>query len=1389
MNSLISTQFFKMVFTQIFSPILNLNLLKSLFFFLLLFSLTSSNLLHAETITWTGTTSTDWNTTSNWNTNTVPTANDEVFVNNDLLDSGGFMPVITSDVGTIRRIEFETETSLNIGGGGSLTIDGTGCSWCFGVYLRRDVTLTISANASLTIFNMTRDGIYNYKGSIVNDGSIHIYDVSYRGINMYNNGSNNVGIMNFTNNGDILVEHTGTEGIYSQIRKDTLVLKNHGTIHVRHTDGVGWYNYAYQDSAFVDIDNYGTVRIDTTGLWQAGIYNLSRQTTVGEPVRLDFDNYGTIEVDSTHSFGLYNYAYYGDLNFTNHVNATVDIQNVNQWGCYNRNRLGEGYTPTTTFNNYGTITIRNTSYGGIQNYSNGHNFIFNNHHLIHTSHTGEAGLYNYTDGGFSQLDFVNDGTLMIDTSGTSGGWYHSGLYNRARLTQEADTTSTINFTNNGNVSIDNTSFHGIYGYADGGDFSFTNNGNLNIENTERCGLFFNTRSGTTNVNNTQNIHVENAGYEGFYIYNRKNNENQICQTTFTNATTGNIHLNGTDRDGMYLYSYQDTTEVVNDGVITTNQTGSRGMNVYSDNIYALLDFTNNGTIEIDSAGTEGYNVQARRQNEANSPPTVLNFTNNGMIDVDSTKYEGFQTVGERGYVHFINGENGEIRIRRTAEFGWHSYLSKSEDTMNVEQLIENHGLIDIQDTGWSGMQHYNHRGDNHQFINQSTGTIRIKNTADKGLEIENYGNSTSYDPFTNFTNHGLIDIDNIPLRSIEALCNRGNTLNLVNYGTIDIFKAEEYGIFNYCYNSSTSYDPIVNFDNWGTVNIDSTGLAAIQNYCYQSKEVNFNQHAGNINITRSFDHGIVCYPLQYSRTNYHPRVHFNMDGGTININGVSKSGIYNYANRDTIEVNITGGTIDISNTEDHGIYNYSYDDWASLVFNNGGTINTDQTGKSGIYNHNYNNNNNDTTSLDFTNSGMINTNNSGRSGLHNFNRSGTNYTFNNSGAVQIQNSDREGLRNLNLRHNDNYSVTFDFDNSGEISTNTTFQEGIRTSNYGGDFTLDNTGLIFIQNANREGMENVSYRDNFDFTNRGTIHVQDSKNEDIYNSALKFSPFDFTNSTCAVIQVNGKIKNHRHSNFVNDGIIMTAYDGFNDNKGNFTNNGIIEGQPDQYFESYSFQNIDNQGTILDYNLLSPLTGTVGQGISNAITDPDAIYTVVGWFTDETLSTSAGTYNAGSNTFTPNVGVGEHTLFVQTTDNILGCTTARPVEVTINPVMMAEEEEIIVTLTSTDEEKLKEMASAKPSETATSNIQTDLQLFPNPFETQTNVQFQVALDDFVRVELYGIDGQHKAVLFEGYLQAGSSQAFALQAGNLQNGVYLLRMVTDKGQSKSLRMVIKK
>ena len=93
--------------------------------------------------------------------------------------------------------------------------------------MRRNVTLTIQANGILNVSNTTRDGIYNYKGSIVNDGDIHVFDVAYRGIYNYNNGANNVGIMYFTNNGDILVENTPDErskGEDSQLKKSVETL-------------------------------------------------------------------------------------------------------------------------------------------------------------------------------------------------------------------------------------------------------------------------------------------------------------------------------------------------------------------------------------------------------------------------------------------------------------------------------------------------------------------------------------------------------------------------------------------------------------------------------------------------------------------------------------------------------------------------------------------------------------------------------------------------------------------------------------------------------------------------------------------------------------------------------------------------------------------------------------------------------------------------------------------------------------------------------------------------------------------------------------------------------------------------------------------------------------
>ena len=70
-------------------------------------------------ITWTGATSSDWNTASNWSTGSVPAGIDDVEIPNVAND-----PVVSTNA-TINDVTLESGATLVVASGGTLTLDGT----------------------------------------------------------------------------------------------------------------------------------------------------------------------------------------------------------------------------------------------------------------------------------------------------------------------------------------------------------------------------------------------------------------------------------------------------------------------------------------------------------------------------------------------------------------------------------------------------------------------------------------------------------------------------------------------------------------------------------------------------------------------------------------------------------------------------------------------------------------------------------------------------------------------------------------------------------------------------------------------------------------------------------------------------------------------------------------------------------------------------------------------------------------------------------------------------------------------------------------------------------------------------------------------------------------
>jgi extracellular elastinolytic metalloproteinase len=83
---------------------------------------------------------------------------------------------------------------------------------------------------------------------------------------------------------------------------------------------------------------------------------------------------------------------------------------------------------------------------------------------------------------------------------------------------------------------------------------------------------------------------------------------------------------------------------------------------------------------------------------------------------------------------------------------------------------------------------------------------------------------------------------------------------------------------------------------------------------------------------------------------------------------------------------------------------------------------------------------------------------------------------------------------------------------------------------------------------------------------------------------------------------------------------------------------------------------------------------------------------------------------------------------------------------------------------------------------------LDAMPNPFNTQTTIKFSMQLASNYKLELRNSSGTLIGVLAEGKSAAGQEHTVVLSRGNLKNGIYLLRLVTDQ-EVATLRLMISK
>jgi len=92
----------------------------------------------------------------------------------------------------------------------------------------------------------------------------------------------------------------------------------------------------------------------------------------------------------------------------------------------------------------------------------------------------------------------------------------------------------------------------------------------------------------------------------------------------------------------------------------------------------------------------------------------------------------------------------------------------------------------------------------------------------------------------------------------------------------------------------------------------------------------------------------------------------------------------------------------------------------------------------------------------------------------------------------------------------------------------------------------------------------------------------------------------------------------------------------------------------------------------------------------------------------------------------------------------------------------------------------------TETEVPNYHHLYQNYPNPFNPKTNIEFDIAESQNVKISIYNILGVEKEVLLNGYMVKGKHKV-VFDGSNYSSGVYLYKIVTDNySQTKKLLLL---
>ncbi|MCB9295771.1 MAG: T9SS type A sorting domain-containing protein [Lewinellaceae bacterium] len=287
-----------------------------------------------------------------------------------------------------------------------------------------------------------QDGIHCTGGAFTNNGTTEIGQSGAIG----DDGIENQSGSTFTNSGTLAIMNTTNKGIYND---GTFTNNSNATLTISQTGTIGIHSSAGSFN-----NDGGTINIGSVsgGIGENGIQNESGST---------FSNSGSLNIQYIDDNGIYNSG-----GFTNQATGNIEI-GLN--GSIYHNGILNMYG--STFNNSGTLKVRDVNSSGIVNFGLFSNYSTGNIFADDTFHS----IYNY-------VTFENSGSITIGSIASS---QLTGIYNQGSFSNLSNASIIIeNAGSNGISNRDNGAFtnEGLIKIGENGNissFAIHNDGNGN----------------------------------------------------------------------------------------------------------------------------------------------------------------------------------------------------------------------------------------------------------------------------------------------------------------------------------------------------------------------------------------------------------------------------------------------------------------------------------------------------------------------------------------------------------------------------------------------------------------------------------------------------------------------------------------------------------------------------------------------------------------------------------------------------------------------------------------------------------------------------------------------------------------------------------------------